>query len=102
MLVSPRTVRTVKAEADRRRIERVATNIDALWLDASETIPCRLLDVSPTGARLKFADPDRVPARFEIFVPDFQMCYLVDVKWRDGTSISVQFQKAWRETGCSA
>lgn len=95
----PAPLRSVKAEdkaAERRRIERVATNIDALWLQEDGHMPCRMIDVSPTGARLKFADPDTVPDKFEIYVPDFGLRYEVVTRWRDGSNISVQFEKAWR------
>lgn len=97
MPLSARAVNTGEALGDRRRIERVATNIDAVWLAENDTVDCRLLDVSPTGARLKFEQPDTVPDMFEIYVADFALRYIVETKWRDGKNISVQFLKAWRE-----
>ncbi len=87
-----------KTNADRRVIQRVATNIDGIYLtDAGEAL-CQLIDVSPTGAKLHFEEPQDIPEEFELYVPDFNLRYRVTSVWRTGHEISVRFEQCWRET----
>ncbi len=98
MAGTQRFVRTDEASGGTRRvIERIASNVPATWNTGAGNKSCRLMDVAPTGARLKVHDPDGMPDIFKLYVPDFQMLYEVETRWRREGHVGVMFLRAWRE-----
>jgi len=51
---------------------------------------CRVLDLSPAGARLWLADTAGIPKFFELHMPDGE-AYLCELKRRKADHIGVQF-----------
>ncbi|MEM7745131.1 MAG: PilZ domain-containing protein [Pseudomonadota bacterium] len=98
MAETQRFVRADGADSQTRRvIQRLAANIHAVWIADNGHKHCRLVDVAPTGARLKVRNPDEMPDIFRLYVPDFQMLYEVETRWRREGHIGVMFLRAWRE-----
>lgn len=74
----------------RRQDLRYAARIESLT-DGAE-MPCTLLDVSQTGARLLARDPERVPDEFLLrLAVGRQALRHCAVVWRDGSTIGVRF-----------
>ena len=55
-----------------------------------DVVDCRILDLSPTGARLWLADTAGVPKFFELHTPGGE-AYLCELKRRKADHIGVQF-----------
>lgn len=83
--------------SERRVIARVASNLDGFYLDRSGNKPLRVLDVSATGAKLRFDETQQIPDVFQFYVPEFCLRYEVEVMWRKDAEVSVRFERAWRE-----
>ncbi|MEM0988762.1 MAG: hypothetical protein AAGK00_07755 [Pseudomonadota bacterium] len=97
-LDGPKIVRTdPNAGQTRRVIQRLASNVGAVWFSQAGRKNCRMVDVAPTGARLKVSDPDAMPDIFRMYVPDFKLSYEVETRWRRDGHVGVMFLKAWRE-----
>jgi len=76
--------------AGRRQDLRYAARIESLT-DGAE-IPCTLLDVSQTGARLVAREPEQVPDEFLLrLAVGRQALRHCAVVWRDGANIGVRF-----------
>lgn len=74
----------------RRQDLRYAARIESLT-DGTE-IPCTLVDVSQTGARLLAREPEQVPDEFLLrLAVGRQALRHCAVVWRDGASIGVRF-----------
>lgn len=74
----------------RRQDLRYAARIERL-ADGAE-IPCTLLDVSQTGARLMAREPEGVPDEFLLrLAVGRQALRRCAVVWRDGASMGVRF-----------
>ena len=82
-------MRNDKRKARRRIIHHTAS----ILLEAEQTLPCSILDVSDTGARLESTRPDAVPDRFGLLLSENgQPRRLCRVVWRDGRQIGVTFE----------
>jgi len=59
-------------------------------------VECLVVDISPTGARLQFSDgsPNTLPDRFELLIVKTGERPMVQVAWRTGDQIGVQFETA--------
>ncbi|HUI98020.1 MAG TPA: PilZ domain-containing protein [Xanthobacteraceae bacterium] len=80
---------------DRRRGARVrlaglvATPATIILDPKRPGIPCTVVDISPTGASLDVADPERLPERFSLLNGKTARSCLV--MWRRQHRIGVQF-----------
>jgi len=77
----------------RRARRRVIHHTASILLEAEQVLPCSILDVSDTGARLESARPDAIPDRFGLLLSDNGQprrdCRVI---WRDGRKIGVTFE----------
>ena len=78
-----------KRKARRQTIHHTAS----ILLEANQVLPCAILDVSDTGARLEAKQPDAVPDRFDLLLSQNgaprRDCRVV---WRDGKQVGVTFE----------
>lgn len=63
-----------------------------LYNDRKITIPCRVRDVSETGAKLEFDKPQLLPHSFELRIRDLPEVQCI-LRWAKGTRAGVQFVK---------
>lgn len=61
-----------------------------LYNDRKITIPCRVRDISETGARLEFETQQLLPHRFELKIRDLPILHC-ELRWAKGTRAGVQF-----------
>ena len=55
------------------------------------SIDCLVRDVSPTGARLKFAGAVTTPELLELYIPNKEESFRAQVQWHRGDEIGVAF-----------
>ncbi len=72
----------------RRRVARTATIADQAALTP---VPCVILDVSNSGARLDVPATARIPQRFKLMIDSDGSERICDVVWRRDNSIGVKF-----------
>jgi len=82
-------MRRDKRKARRRTIHHTASIV----LEADQLLPCSILDVSDSGARLESKRPDAVPDRFGLLLSDNgaprRDCRVI---WREGQQVGVTFE----------
>ncbi|MBL9034996.1 MAG: PilZ domain-containing protein [Rhodospirillaceae bacterium] len=61
-----------------------------LYNDRKITIPCRVRDISETGARLEFDTQQLLPHRFELKIRDLPILQC-ELRWAKGTRAGVHF-----------
>lgn len=76
---------------DRRRSVRIASIVLA---GAAEPIPCVVLDISSSGARLHVHDPNEVPDTFRLIMASTNDEYACETVWRQGNEMGVRFANA--------
>lgn len=83
---------SAKEVPDRREAEREQTHSGAYILCQGNAgvIDCRILDMSPKGARIWVSDIGGVPKFFELHTPEGE-AYLCELKRRKSDHIGVQF-----------
>jgi hypothetical protein len=54
---------------------------------------CRVLDLSNGGARIKSAQAETIPDRFDLHVPSEGLSRTSAVRWRKGGQIGVTFDE---------
>ncbi len=78
----------------RKSRRRIIHHTASILLEADQILPCSILDVSDTGARLEPAKPDSVPDYFGLLLSENGLprreCRVV---WREGPQIGVIFEK---------
>ena len=62
------------------------------------SIDCLVRDVSPTGARLKFAGAVTTPELVELYIPNKDESFRAQVQWHRGDEIGVAFIREEPET----
>ena len=79
-------------ESDRRQERRKQVRIASILVDATRSpIPCVILDISTSGARLHVHVPAEVPDRFRLIEIANNQERDCTVVWRKGNTIGVQF-----------
>ncbi len=73
---------------DRRRKVRVAS---ILVSDDREPIPCVILDISASGARLHIHDPVEIPKTFHLLQIANDERHECEAVWRNGNEMGVKF-----------
>lgn len=61
-----------------------------LYNDRKITIPCRVRDISETGAKLEFDTQQLLPHRFELKIRDLPILSC-ELRWAKGTRAGVHF-----------
>ena len=61
-----------------------------------QPVPCRLADISPTGARLILDNPVNVPPKLKVLMSERGAGRDATVIWRRANEIGVQFDKPAR------
>ena len=80
-------------EADRRVGKRRAVNVSA-WADPGGVWPvidCRIIDLTPDGARVTAASGAELPDVFQLRADSTRVIGAVEVKWRRGNQVGVKF-----------
>jgi hypothetical protein len=86
---------TISALSERRKAPRVKSSVDS-WADpggVAPVIPCRVIDMSTTGAKIECADQD-LPDHFILVLGASQ--HVVEVVWRRPNLVGVAFRKGVR------
>lgn len=85
--------RAGKGRGERRTAERFAVDKHAgMSFDLGRsTARCAIVDISETGARLKFANPRTIPATFTLFVEEDGFLVDCEIVWRREGRIGVRF-----------
>ena len=78
---------------ERRRVARTRTVLGAraIYNDRFSTMDCRVRDISPNGARLRFGGPPIVPRWFELLLIEKGERRRVERLWTDGHDVGVAF-----------
>ncbi len=79
----------VNRRQDRRRSVRIASIVLA---NATEPIPCVVLDISSSGARLHVHDPGEVPDQFRLIMENNNEEFACETVWRQGNEMGVRFE----------
>jgi hypothetical protein len=90
---------TEQAEAgDKRRLDRVRTILaaQAILGKGLADIPCQIKDLSETGARIFLDEKALLPERFELRIPKKGLAQRVEVRWRNGGLVGVEFVRERR------
>jgi len=61
-----------------------------LYNDGKITIPCRLRDISETGAKLELEHPQLLPHTFDLRIRDMP-ALRCKLRWASGNRVGVQF-----------
>jgi len=80
--------------SDRRTTERRDKRLPAKAVlpDVSEVLTCELLDISPSGARIRVEESKKfLPSRMKLFVPKMQLIANCEQKWRKGQEVGLEF-----------
>lgn len=69
------------------------------WIEVRgrPAIPCRVLDVSEGGARLRFPAATALPKRFNLRIDTGSMVHVCELRRGDGTEFGVEFVTAASE-----
>jgi hypothetical protein len=89
-------LKTTPKRIDNRQAPRRRCDISA-WIRAEgcfATQPCRVLDLSQTGARLEVADAYRIPRRFVLLWSKNRTGIHANMKWRRSNQIGAEFLTA--------
>lgn len=82
-------MRPEKRKDRRRTLHHTAS----ILLGADQVLPCAILDVSDSGARLAPQEPEAVPDRFDLLLSGNgtprRDCRVI---WRDGGQVGVTFE----------
>lgn len=78
---------------ERRREPRRRTVMGArvVFNDRFSTMDCRVRDIGPSGARLRFGGPPIVPSHFELRIIDRDEIRRARRVWTDGRDMGVAF-----------
>ena len=78
---------------ERRREARTRTVLGAraVYNERFSTMDCRVRDISPSGARLRFGGPPIVPRWFELLLIEKGERRRVERLWTDGRDVGVAF-----------
>jgi hypothetical protein len=82
-----------ESEGDRRVGKRRHTNTPA-WADpggAWPVIDCRILDITPEGARVSSASGRELPDVFQLRADSTRVIGVVEVVWRQANQVGVRF-----------
>jgi len=77
-----------------RQEPRQSVSRAAIILYASKRLPCRLADVSRTGAMLLVKNPEGLPKSFDVEDSFSGKRRRADLVWIDGKKIGIRFQSA--------
>ena len=77
---------------DRRIAKRRPVCVLGHVVTRVRSVFCRVLDLSETGARLKSAQSDVIPDRFDLNVPSEGVQRTGEVQWRNGRELGVRFR----------
>lgn len=82
-----------KDDSDRRKEPRQRTVRAAITSFEGQVspIPCVLLDISKSGARLHAHEPAELPERFQLQIESDSTTHTCEVVWRNGNEIGVKF-----------
>ena len=77
----------------RRASQRSRTLLEGhiIYNNRLSQMECTVRDLSETGARLVFAQPVKVPAEFELQIPNKKLTRRAQVMWYDGQNHGVMF-----------
>lgn len=67
-----------------------------LYNDRKITIPCRVRDISETGAKLEFDKQQLLPHHFELKIRDLPILQC-ELRWAKGTRAGVRFMSEGEE-----
>ena len=90
-----------ESEGDRRVGKRRATNLSA-WADpggAWPVIDCRILDLTPEGARVASATGHELPDVFQLRADSTRVIGAVEVVWRHANQVGVRFVERASSSG---
>lgn len=76
---------------DRRREQRVPVDVEARALPGG--YPCRILDLSPSGARIRMP-AGLLPATFVLVEWSTGRAHQAQVRWREGPELGVRFLRS--------
>ncbi|MEM7744311.1 MAG: PilZ domain-containing protein [Pseudomonadota bacterium] len=80
---------------DMRAMDRSYIELEAFYdTDGGDPVRCVISNISPMGALVSFSDASSAPDQITLRVPEIEMVFRADVKWRDGNSIGVRFTKS--------
>jgi hypothetical protein len=89
-------LKVTRQKIDNRRARRRACDVNA-WIRAEDcfaTQPCRVLDLSQTGARIEIADAYRSPRKFVLLWSKNRTGIHAVMKWRRSNQIGAEFLSA--------
>ena len=89
----------VRLERRREQRSRTILGARAIFNERFSTMDCRVRDISPSGARLRFGGPPVVPRWFELLLIERGERLRVERMWVDGHDMGVAFR---RETDAAA
>ena len=84
--------------AERRAKPRRASGA-RVWADPGGVLPavdCKIIDISEQGAQVASLSGDRLPDKFLLQIDATRILGEVDVVWREGARVGVQFAKKMR------
>jgi len=80
---------------DRRAAERRKTNMaaKALLPNTREALPCVVLDISSTGARVQVEETDQfLPTALKLYITKMSVIANCEQRWRKGREIGLEFR----------
>jgi hypothetical protein len=85
-----------KPQPSRRRSKRFPTILEGRIRLETQTaqIPCRIRDISATGARIWISDPIEIPREFELEIPRLEEILKVRLIWSRPNTHGVMFLEA--------
>jgi hypothetical protein len=85
------TVTVTRMERRRRTRSRTVLGARAVFNERFSTMDCRVRDISPDGARLRFGGPPLVPRWFELLLIERGERRRVERIWTAGQDMGVAF-----------
>jgi hypothetical protein len=84
----------------RRRSKRFPTILEGrIRFEAQASqIPCRIRDLSATGARIRLLESDELPGEFELEIPRLGQFLKVRLVWSQSTTCGVMFLEELRQS----
>ncbi len=58
--------------------------------DPPQRLPCTIVEMSGSGAKLEFVSTDQIPAAFNVYVAALNVVLECQVIWREQTSLGVE------------
>ncbi|WP_420960861.1 PilZ domain-containing protein [Brucella sp. IR073] len=80
---------------EKRRSERRRTRLRSgklVDLNGRFLIECQMHDIAGEGAKLRVADPRKVPDRFWLFDDFYARALIAETVWRNGLELGVRFR----------